>query len=199
MHPNKGFGWHDRQEILQFVRDVGFARIFAQTDKGPRVAHVPVLVRGNDALHFHLANGNVLTPRIDGVQVLALIEGPNAYLSANWYQDVAGAVPSWNYIAAECEGVARRLDRAGLIALVDDLASHLEPRVGENWTRKKMDAMRFEALLAGIKAFELKITEFRGTRKLSQGKPEHEVERVMRGMDANGGQAMTAAMRAIRS
>jgi transcriptional regulator len=199
VHPNKTFGWADEGEILDFFRTTGFARIFAHTDRGPRIAHVPVLVRDGPVLHFHLANGNALTSRIDGLTALAVAEGPNAYLSANWYTDVSGAVPSWNYVAAECEGPVRRLDREALVALVDDLALHLEPKVGENWTRAKMDAGRFEALLGGIKAFELKITELRGTIKLSQNKPEHEVEGLMRGMDANGGQAMTAAMRAVRS
>lgn len=198
MHPNKSFSWTDEAEILQFVRDTGFARIFAMTDRGPRVAHVPVLVRDGRILQFHLANGNALTSKIDGHQVLALVEGPNAYLSANWYEDVSGAVPSWNYLCAELEGTARRLDRDALVALVDDLSLHLEPKVGENWTRAKMDPARFEALLGGIKAFELNITAFRGTRKLSQNKPENEVQGLMRGMEGNGGHAMTAAMRAIR-
>jgi transcriptional regulator len=198
VHPNKTFAWSDEVEILQFIRDAGFARIFAMTDRGPRIAHVPVLVRNGPVLHFHLANGNALTSKIDGAVALALAEGPNAYLSANWYDDVKGAVPSWNYVAAEVEGPVRRLDRKALISLVDDLATHLEPKVGENWTRAKMDPARFEALLGGIKAFEMKITATRGTRKLSQNKPELEVAGLMRGMDANGEQSMTAAMRAIR-
>ena len=168
------------------------------TDKGPRIAHVPVLVRDGPVLHFHLANGNALTSKIAGKVALALSEGPNAYLSANWYEDVTGAVPSWNYVAVEVEGEVQRLDRKALIALVDDLATHLEPKVGENWTRAKMDPARFEALLGGIKAFEMKITAMRGTCKLSQNKPDHEVMGLMRGMDANGGQAMTAVMRKIR-
>ena len=198
MHPNKSFAWTDEAELLQFIRDVGFARIFAMTDKGPRIAHVPVLVRNGPVLHFHLANGNALTSKIAGTVALSLSEGPNAYLSASWYEDVTGAVPSWNYVAVEVEGEVQRLDRKALIALVDDLATHLEPKVGESWTRAKMDPARFEALLGSIKAFEMKITAMRGTRKLSQNKPEHEMMRVMRGMDANGGQAMTAVMRKTR-
>jgi transcriptional regulator len=199
MHPARPFAWTDASEILDFVRATGFTRIFAQTPKGPRVAHVPVLVREGPVLHFHLANGNALVPHIDGATALALVEGPNAYLSANWYADVAGAVPSWDYLAAELEGPVRRLDRDALVALVDDLADHLEPKVGENWTRAKMDPKRFEALLGGIKAFELRIEDMRGTRKLSQNKPADEAARVMAGMDANGGQAMTALMRAARA
>jgi transcriptional regulator len=199
MHPNQSFAWTDEAEILNFFRHQGFARIFAQTKHGPRVAHVPVLVRDGPVLHFHLANGNALTAQIDGLNALALVEGPNAYLSANWYDDISGAVPSWNYIAAECEGVVRRLDRDALIRLVDDLSLHLEPKVRENWTREKMDPARFEALLGAIKAFELRIDHVRGTRKLSQHKPDGEVKGLLVGMDANGATAMADAMRNARS
>jgi transcriptional regulator len=199
MHPARPFAWTNASEILDFVRGVGFTRIFAQTPKGPRVAHVPVLVREGPVLHFHLANGNALTRHIEGATALALVEGPNAYLSASWYADVATTVPSWNYVAAELEGPVRRLDRNALVALVDDLALHLEPKVGESWTRAKMDPEAFVGLLRGITAFEMRVETVRGTRKLSQNKPADEAARVMAGMDANGGQAMTALMRAARA
>ena len=51
MHPNKSFAWTDEAEMLAFIGEAAFARIFAQTPDGPRVAHVPVLVR-------HQAEGN---------------------------------------------------------------------------------------------------------------------------------------------
>ncbi len=198
MHPNRSFAWDDEAAMLDLVRAIGFMRLFAQTPKGPRVAHVPVLVGPGRKLRFHLANGNALTGHVDGATALALIEGPNAYLSANWYADVRGAVPSWNYIAVEIEGIVAKLDRAALTEIVDDLSAHLEPKVGENWTRAKMDPARFEALLSGIKGFELDISTMRGTRKLSQNKPDDEAARVMDGMERTGQMPMAAAMRAIR-
>jgi transcriptional regulator len=149
-------------------------------------------------LRFHLANGNALVRHIEDGTALALIEGPNAYLSANWYADVRGAVPSWNYVAVEIEGVVKRVDRAALTQIVDDLSAHLEPKVGEDWTRAKMDPDRFEALLSGIKGFELNITALRGTRKLSQNKAEDEALRVIAGMERTGQTAMAAAMRKVR-
>jgi transcriptional regulator len=148
---------------------------------------------------FPPANGNALASAIDGRVALALTEGPNAYLSANWYVDVRGAVPTWNYTAVECEGPVRRLDRAALIELVDTLSARLEPRVGENWTRAKMDPARFEAMLGAITAFELRIEDLRGTRKVSQNKSDDEVAGVLRGMAASGATDMAEAIRAGRS
>jgi transcriptional regulator len=199
MHPTKTFHWNDAAAMLDMVDQIAFTRIFLTTSDGPRVAHVPVLVCEGPALRFHLANGNALTKALDGQVALALSEGPNAYLSANWYVDVRGAVPTWNYTAVECEGLVHRLDRTALVELVDQLSAKLEPRVGEDWTRAKMEPARFEAMLGAITGFHLRIDAIRGTRKVSQNKPDDEVAGVLIGMDKNGAVAMADAIRAARA
>jgi transcriptional regulator len=199
MHPNSGFAWTDRSAMLGLARQQGFARIFAQTPDGPRVAHVPIFVQSERTIRFHLANGNALARTIAGATALVLVEGPNAYVSANWYHDVRGAVPTWNYVAAEFEGPVNALDRQALIALLDDLSAHLEPKVGEDWTRAKMEPKRFEAMLNAITAFELDIVEARGTRKLSQNKQQAEAARLIAGMERNRATDMADAMRAVRA
>lgn len=199
MHPNRTFRWDDDAAMLDLVAVQSFARIFAMTLDGPRVAHVPVLVVKGPALRFHLANANALTGQLDGATALTVSEGPNAYVSANWYRDISGAVPTWNYIAVECEGPVRRLDRTALIDLVDALSHRLEPAVDEDWTRAKMEPTRFEAMLGAITAFELRIVALRGTRKVSQNKPDDEVAGVFDGMIRIGADAMVAAMRAART
>lgn len=198
MHPNRSFRWDDDDAMLALVRDVAFTRIYAATPVGPRVAHAPVLVTPAGMLRFHLANNNVVGQHIDGASVLTLTDGPNAYVSANWYADMAGSVPTWNYVSVECEGTVRALPRADLIALLDDLSIHLEPMVGEDWTRAKMDPARFEAMLGAITAYELSITAMRGTRKLSQNKSAGDVTRVTQGMIDNGADAMARQIAAMR-
>ena len=183
MHPNRIFRWEDEAAMLAMVGATAFSRIFATTPAGPRVAHVPVRVADGPALRFHLANGNALASALDGAVALALTEGPNAYVSANWYTDVRGAVPTWNYVAVECEGRVRTLDRPELIDLLDALSGDLEPRVGENWTRAKMEPKRFDAMLGAITGFELRIDDLRGTKKLSQNKSGTELSGVLDGMD----------------
>jgi transcriptional regulator len=199
MHPTSTFHWADEAAMLAFVGEVAFTRLFLTTPEGPRVAHAPVLVTDDGHLRFHLANHNALTQHLDGTTVLALTEGPNGYVSANWYVDVRGAVPTWNYVAVECEGRVRRLDRDDLISLLDALSARLEPRVGEDWTRAKMEAPRFEAMLGAITAFELRIETMRGTRKLSQNKSDAEVAGVLTGMDTNGAAAMAALIQEARA
>ncbi|UVO55021.1 FMN-binding negative transcriptional regulator [Sphingomonas sp. SUN039] len=199
MHPTRLFHWDDEAAMLDLIDRVAFTRLFLTTPDGPRVAHVPVLVTPARTLRFHLANTNALVPHLDGATALALTEGPNAYVSANWYVDVRGAVPTWNYLCVEAEGPVRRLDRSDLTALLDALSARLEPRVGEDWTRAKMEPPRFEAMLNAITAFELTISELRGTCKVSQNKSEAEIKGVLRGMATNGADDMADAIRAARA
>ena len=199
MHPSLGFRWTDETEMLGLIDAIAFARVFASIDGILRVTHVPVLLTPARTLRFHFANANPLTSAIEGTTALALVEGPNAYLSANWYADGRGAVPTWNYVAVEAVGQVARLDRDDLIALVDALSAKLEPRVSEDWSRSKMEPHRFEAMLNAITAFELSIDELRGTMKVSQNKSDEEVEGVLRGMATNGADAMVDAILATRA
>ena len=197
MHPNSAF--RPRQDDLAelLVREIGFAAIFAATPDGPRVAHAPVVLSDDRAtLQFHLARGNALTRHLDGATALAVVHGPDAYVSASWYE-APDQVPSWNYIAIEMEGVISKLDDATLIAQLDTLSANHEARVGANppWTRDKMNPALFSKMTGAIVGFELRITAWRPTIKLSQNKPADERERVIKGIEATGHGALAQLMR----
>lgn len=199
MHPNSAF--RPRQDDLAelLVREIGFAAIFAATPDGPRVAHAPVVLSDDAAtLQFHLARGNALTRHLDGATVLAVVQGPDAYVSASWY-DAADQVPTWNYVAVEMEGSVSKLDDAALIAQLDTLSAIHEARVGANppWTRDKMSPALFSKMTGAITGFELRITAWRPTIKLSQNKSADERERVAAGVEATGHGALAQLMRHI--
>lgn len=193
MHPAPQFRWEDRAVALAFVAEMSFAHVFLQTPDGPRVAHVPVLVEG-ERLRFHLANANALTRHLDGFVALASIAGPNAYLSPNWYEN-RRRVPTWNYVAVECEGLVRQLSPDELAALLDVSAATHESRVGENWTRAKMDPGRFEAMCRAITGFELSATTIRATRKLSQDSNAADLAGAAAGIAETGDPAVATLMR----
>ena len=197
MHPNSAF--RPRQDDLAelLVREIGFAAIFAGTPDGPRVAHAPVVLSDDrTTLQFHLARGNGLTHHLDGASALAVVQGPDAYVSASWYAD-ADQVPTWNYVAIEMEGIARKLDDAALIAQLDTLSESHKARVGANppWTRAKMNPALFSKMTGAIVGFEMRITAWRPTIKLSQNKPADERERVIQGIEATGHGALAQLMR----
>ena len=197
MHLSPAFAWDDRATALAFVAEVSFAHVFLQTPAGPRVAHVPVLVAG-ETLRFHLANSNALTPVLDGATALASIGGPGHYVSPNWYADGRNQVPTWNYLAVECEGPVRRMSGDELVDLLDATTAVHEARVGQDWTRAKMDPRRFAAMCSAITGFELSATTIRATRKLSQNKGEADVRGVIAGLQATGQVGAAAALMADR-
>lgn len=200
MHPNSAFRPDHDDLAAMFVREIGFAAIFAGTPDGPRVAHAPVVLsEDNTTIRFHLSRGNALTKHLDGSPMLAVIQGPDAYVSANWYTDIEKSVPTWNYVAIEMEGVAQKLDDAGLVAQIDALSAIHEARVGENpaWTRDKMDQNYFGKLTGAIIGFEMRVVAWRTTLKLSQNKPADERERLAAGIDATGNRAVAHLMREL--
>lgn len=199
MHPSPAFAWTDETEMLAFVAATAWARVFAATPAGLRVAHVPVVVTAGGTLRFHLARANAMTPHLGGARALAVVEGPSAYLSGNWYAPQLGAAPTWNYIAVELDGAVTALDREGTTANVEDLARILEPRVAEDWRPARLDPRQYEAMLGAISGFELAVTTMRGTRKLSQNKPVGVIARVLVGLEANDDLAMATAMRQLRA
>ena len=172
---------------------LGWARLFAATPAGPRVAHTAVLVDAERrCLRFHLANANGIVPGLTAGPVLALLEGPHAYVSASWYRDPAVNVPTWNYVAIECEGPVVALGQEALVELLDSLASVHEGDAG--WCRAMMEPPRFEAMLGAITAYEMSIETMRGTRKLSQNKAS-EIAALAAGVERSGAVDRAALMR----
>ncbi|HWT51113.1 MAG TPA: FMN-binding negative transcriptional regulator, partial [Caulobacter sp.] len=159
----------------------------------------PVVVRdlsGEVALDFHLSRGNVLTPHLtQGFQAVALATGLDAYVSPDWYES-ADLVPTWNYQSVEAGGSVAPLNEAELIALLDDLSAQEEARLLPKtpWTRNKMTAGRFEAMLRGIQGGRLFVERLEGTFKLSQNRSEADRLGAAKGL---GEHPIAALMRAI--
>lgn len=195
MHPNPQFRHPDRALLETLIEQIGFGMVFATTPDGPRVAHVPLVSTRDGALQFHIARGNALTKHLDGMTVLAVINGPDGYVSPRWYSD-QGQVPTWNYISLELEGRVRRMDSDGLLGHLESLSAREEARLaGAPWTMDKSPADYLRKLLAGIVGFELEVLAWRETLKLSQNKPADERERVAAALEANGAAALATLMR----
>jgi transcriptional regulator len=196
MHPNPSFVWDDRDGMLAFLAEVSFSTIFLSDEGGGRVVHVPVTVEGPDRLRFHLARSNRAAPGLDGSEVLLSCLGPEAYISPDWY-GTPDQVPTWNYVAVECEGTVRRLNEDDLVVQLDQLSAAHESRLAPKspWTRDKMTPGRFHAMLRAITCYEIEIRELRGTRKLGQNKKPAEREGALRGLAAAGRADMAELMR----
>ncbi len=198
MHPNSAFRHDDRALLEALIEEVGFGMVFATTPDGPRVAHTPLLYTRDGAVQFHLARGNALTTHLNGMTALAVVNGPDGYVSARWYADQA-QVPTWNYVSLELEGRVRRIDADALLALIEGLSERQEDRIerGTPWTMDKLTPAQLRGLLAGIVGFEMEVQAWRPTFKLSQNKSADERARVADALEAEGSAAIAQLMRTL--
>jgi transcriptional regulator len=196
MHPNRKFQLQDRAAMAAFVGELGFGVLFVPTGEGLRAVHVPVLLEG-DRLRFHVSRGNAVHGALAaGAAALFVAGGPHAYISPDWY-GLEDRVPTWNYVAVELEGPVSPLDSEALVRLVDDLSAGQEARLAPKpaWTRARMSDGRFEALIKAIGGFEMEVTDWRGTAKVDQDKPQAVRDRIADALAGRGELDMAATMR----
>jgi transcriptional regulator len=198
MHPNSAFRWDDRDALLAFAREIGFGMVFAATPDGPRVAHVPFVFLDDNRIGFHVARGNGITKHLSGAEALLVVNGPDAYVSPDWY-GIDDQVPTWNYLALELQGSITQMDRDALAAQVDALSAEQERRLSPKpeWTRAKMTDGLFDKMLGAITGFEMEITAWRSTAKLGQNKPVAARAQVANALDARGQKAVAHLMRSL--
>lgn len=196
MHPDAAFRWDDRDAMRAAVADIAFGALFAGTADGPRVAHVPVVWLDDTTIGFHVARGNGIARHLDGATALFVVQGPDGYVSPDWYGLGPAQVPTWNYLAIELEGVVRRMDRDALTAQIDQLTAEQETRADKTpWTRAKMDPRAVNAMLDAIIGFRLEVTAWRGTFKVGQNKPAAARRAAADAMTAAGRPAIAQLMR----
>ena len=199
MHPTATFRHNVRADHEALVAAYPFAQVFLETLDGPRVAHTPVLSTGDGALQFHLAKRNAMTPHMEAARALIVFNGPHGYVSPRWYAGTQ-EVPTWNYIALECEGRVRRMHEEGLEAFLETFGDRQEDAIAEGtpWRMAKLSHDAKSALLRGIVGFELEVAEWRETYKLSQNKSAADAAGVTEGLEREGNGALARAMKAVR-
>lgn len=198
MHPDPCFQPEDRDKCRALVDQVGFAMIFAATREGPKVVHAPVVWASDTVLQFHISRRNALAPHLDGSTALCVVNGPHAYISPGWYSN-PGQVPTWNYVAVELEGRVRQLDESTLRRQLATLVETSEARIlGEtSWTLDQTPAIDIDGMIPQIVCFELEVSAWRSTFKLSQNKPMSERLRVAQALETTGATDMARIIRNV--
>lgn len=199
MHPHPAFHWTDRAAMRDFVRETAFGALFAGTPDGPRVVHLPVTWADDDTLTFHLSRGNGIARHLDGATALFVANGPDAYVSPDWYGEGPDQVPTWNYVAVELEGPVAALSHDAMMAQIDQLAAEHEARLAPKpaWTRDKVDPGKIERMARSIQGFSLRVTAWRGTTKLGQTKSDAARLAAADALDAQGRRAIAHWMRSL--
>ncbi|NMW30720.1 FMN-binding negative transcriptional regulator [Altererythrobacter sp. RZ02] len=197
MHPNPSYRSDDRALMETLLDEIGFGTVFLTTPDGPRVAHTPLVSTGDGAVQFHIARANALARHLDGATALAVINGPDAYVSPRWYSN-RKTVPTWDYISLELEGRVRHMDDDGLEALLHTLIERGETRLGgDQWNAQETPADIWAKLFGAIRGFELEILAWRPTLKLHQGTTAEDRANIASGLENSGSPALAQLMRTL--
>jgi transcriptional regulator len=140
--------------------------------------------------HIALANNQWQTARPDA-QALAIVSGPQAYISPSWYESKARhgrVVPTWNYEAVHLTGtVAFHQDPEWLREFVTRLTRRHEDVRPRPWAVTDAPPDYINGQLRAIVGVELTITTVEAKRKLSQNRSAADQAGTVAGLRAEPG------------
>ena len=189
-----------RVEALHgLIRAYPFATLVTRAADGLTANHLP-FERVGEVLHGHVARGNELA-QLDGAQVLLVFQGPDGYISPNWYpskHETGREVPTWNYAVVHVHGRLRVIDDAAwLRRLLETLTDHHEAGQPQPWKISDAPEDHIEKSLRAIVGLEVAIDRIEGKFKLSQNHPARNRAGVIAGLherDGDGDAELAALM-----
>jgi transcriptional regulator len=135
--------------------------------------------------HIAIANDQWRTAA-PGAQALAIVTGPQAYISPSWYESKARhgrVVPTWNYEVVHLAGdVTFHQDTEWLRDLVTRLTSRHEGGRAHPWSVSDAPPEYVNGQLRAIVGVELTISSVEAKQKLSQNRSELDRAGVVAGL-----------------
>ena len=188
MYVPKHFALDDQAAIAGLMAEHAFALLVTCEAGVATASHIPLLhdpaPDGPGALRGHIARANpqcrLLQAAADaGREVLAVFQGPHAYVSPNDYGEGPPTVPTWNYQAIHCYGVPRPLtDKATVGRLLADLTARHEYGRAPAWSPTDLAPDFLEKMQRGVFAFEIPIARLEAKAKLSQNRAPAQAARA---------------------
>jgi|SRR5712691_90575 len=169
----------DLDQIATFVSQAGAADLV--TFDGTRLVAslLPVIWDTSAGAHGrllgHLALANPQwNSAVTRVPALAIVRGPQAYISPSWYQSTrehGRSVPTWNYTSVHFTGpVTFHRDAGWLRDIVTRLTERYEDGREHRWRVQDAPAAYIEGQLRGIVGVEMLVTHIEAKDKLSQNR-----------------------------
>ena len=140
--------------------------------------------------HIAIANDQWKTAQ-PGAQALAIVAGPQAYISPSWYESKARhgrVVPTWNYEAVHLTGtITFHQDAEWLRGFVTRLTERHEGGRVHPWAVTDAPPEYIDGQLRAIVGVELTITAIEAKQKLSQNRSALDRAGVVTGLDGEPG------------
>jgi transcriptional regulator len=211
---HRKFEVQDPAALLTELCAVVPATLVTHGPDGFRASILPMLFEPDDGPHGtlrgHLARGNPQWREIeasiagggDGAgEALAIFDGPDAYVSPAWYEEkrlTGKVVPTWNYVTIQAHGTLTTIhDPEWLIPHVGRLVARHEASRSEPWALSDAPEDYVRTQARAIVGLELRITRIEAKSKLSQNRPEADVQGAIDGLEAGSPRerAVAEAMR----
>jgi len=192
----------DLARLHGLMREHPLGMLVTHAADGLDANHLPFeldATRGpHGTLLAHVARANPVWRLPDGVPVMVVFRGPQAYVSPSWYPSKHEAhrqVPTWNYEVVHAHGTLRVVDDERFVrGLVARLTRHHEATEPTPWRMGDAPPEHIAGLLAMIVGIEVDITRLEGKRKLSQNKEARDRAGAAAALHARGEHALAAAM-----
>jgi transcriptional regulator len=202
----------DPAAVDELLAKHGAADLITLTDDGLLATMLPFAYEPSagehdaqwGALYGHVARNNDQWRKPARGESLAIIRGPDSYVSPSWYAAKAEhgrVVPTWNYLTAHVYGqLVVHDDPAWVEDVVRRLtAKHEAARLaspGQHMPWSPDDAPRafIEGQLRAIVGLELQITRIEAKAKLSQNRPVGDIAGIVDGLAARGDDLMAIAV-----
>ncbi|TRX73444.1 FMN-binding negative transcriptional regulator [Pseudomonas mangiferae] len=193
MHRATAFRQDDPQALHRLIREAPLATLVSHGDAGLQATHMPLLLAPDEGphgtLYGHFARANPHWRTLaDGAALLAIFQGPHAYVSPAWYPSKAEhgkAVPTWDYLAVHARGEAELFDDAErLRTLLGALSATHEQGRPKPWSMEEAPRDYLDTQLRAIVGLRLPIRQLDGAWKLSQNRSEADVAGVVAGLRA---------------
>ncbi|GAA3079205.1 FMN-binding negative transcriptional regulator [Kribbella aluminosa] len=179
----------DEAAVQELLVRHGAADLVTMTSDGLLATMLPfVYDRERNVLLGHLARNNPHWQRPVIGDALAIMRGPDAYVSPAWYaakREHGRVVPTWNYVTAHVYGTLTVYDDP---AWVEDVVRRLsdlhEAGRAEPWSVDDAPAKYVSGQLRAIVGVEIAITRIEAKFKLSQNRSAADIDGVIDGLHA---------------
>lgn len=191
--------WAQSQALMQ---KYPLATVISQTETGPFVSHLPLVVETNEdqvTLLGHLARANPHWRVMDGRPVYAIFNGPNAYITPKWYAE--NDVPTWNYAVVHVHGTCSLIeDSGGIQECLKKLSEFAEKESTDPWEYWIPEDLAAPGVLEkAIVGFSIRVESVQSKFKLSQNRSVADRAGVMRGLESRQNDASKAILEMMKS
>lgn len=178
--------WEDETEIIEFIQKNSFATLVSTVSSRPLATHLPLMLsknkEGDTVLLGHVAKANKQWKEL-GEEVLAIFQGPHAYVSSSWYNHEN--VPTWNYLAVHAYCSMRIIEGEELMEHLKSLVDTFEAGRPNRVSVEGMSEKYLQSQLKGLVGIELKIKEVQASAKLSQNIDEINYKNIVKQLDSS--------------